>query len=369
MRTPRRRPTSARIRLTVAFALVLLAVGAAIVATVVLMTTLVPTYAIHHDGNVDGVQGDVLTDTAKRGDIVTISGPGEVGALLLRTSAIVFGIVSTGGLFACWVLAGRVLRPVERITEAARAAAAGDLGHRIGYAGPDDEFRRLATTFDDMLDRLERAFGAQGRFAANASHELRTPLATMQALLDVALLEPERVDVEDLALRLRRTNTRSIEAVGALLALSDAQSGRLEHIDVKLHEIAREVLASSRAEAAESGVTLFNDIMPTTVTGDPTLLRVLVSNVVQNAIRYNQAGGTVLLRVAPGSIHVENTGKPVGADVLARLPEPFFRGEGRTPGGHGLGLALVDAVATAHGGTLALESRRGGGMLVDVTFD
>ncbi|GAA4672019.1 sensor histidine kinase [Frondihabitans cladoniiphilus] len=379
--------TSARLRLTATFTALILTVGAAILVTIFLIMSFVPQYdfsanpgLLPDGGTVPLTETEsgspaILMDEADPADaevaslaVVTISDPAELRGLLLSTSAIVFAFVLVGGAIASWIVAGRVLRPVEQLTEAARKAADGRLDHRIAHDGAPDELGRLAETFDDMLERLQRSFEAQRRFASNASHELRTPLATTQALLDVALLDPDDFDRETLTTKLRETNTRNIQTVEALLALSDAQAGTTATEPVELDEIAREVVASSLADAAERDVTIHSTILAGRVIGDATLVRLLVGNLVGNAIRYNVHGGDVWLTVADGVVRVENTGVAIADDDLPRLTEPFFRAAGRVTNSHGLGLALVDAISRGHRASLRLDARPGGGLVVTVTF-
>lgn len=374
---------TARLRLTLTFGLVVCAVGGSIVTSIYLVMSYVPAYDITSNSSVDSSGDDTpplpsagspastvdgVTITSVESGFIKVTGPREILNLLLTTSLIVFAVVLVLGVLICWFVAGRVLRPLERISAAATTAAAGNLDHRIALDGPDDEFRRLADAFDDMLARLERSFKAQRRFAANASHELRTPLATTQAILDVALLEPEAVDPEALTRKLRETNTRNIETVESLLALSDAQAGTMSRERVELDDTAREVLASHQEAAAERNVVVHAAILAGSATGDPTLIRLLMSNLVGNAIRYNVAGGDVWLTVANGRVRVENTGVDIDDDDLPRLTEPFFRAAGRVAGSHGLGLALVEAIVSGHGTGLEIDRREGGGLIVEVTF-
>lgn len=367
---------SARLRLTAAFTLLVAVVGAAIVLSVFLAMTFVPDYqfATTADSGGGGAIGGVTTTpdglatAGPVGDPLRISSPRDILRLLLTTSLIVYAIAVTGGAVLSWIVAGRVLRPVDAITTAARTAASGHLDHRIDLQGPPDEFHRLADTFDDMLARLEHAFDAHRRFAANASHELLTPLATTQAMLDVALLDPRAVDLEALTTRLRETNSRNIETVEALLALSDAQSGVLVTEPVDLESLVREVLATFAAAALERSIEVVAEVTPATISGDPTLLRLLVVNLVANAIRYNHYDGRLDVTLTPASLTVRNTGAVVDETHLGRLTEPFYRAEGRIAGSHGLGLALVAAIATAHAATLELTANEQGGLTVRVGF-
>lgn len=370
---PRR---SARVRLTLAFTLLVLVVGAAIVGSVVVAMT----YFTHYDivartTTAERTHGGLAIPPMSRASgetesfaLATVTDKNDILRVLVTTSAVVFTVVFLVGTALSWMIAGRVLRPVEKVTSAARAASSGTLDHRIDLAGPPDEFKRLADTFDAMLERLDRSFQAQRRFSANASHELRTPLATTQAMLDVALLDPDSVDSATLVRKLRETNTRNIETVEALLALSDAESEAMEHEPVDLADVAREVVASTWSEAAERGIHVHTTILACSIKGDLRLVRLLLTNLVSNAIRYNVNDGDIWLTVANGTVRLENTGVLVSSADEPRLTEPFFRSVGRVAGSHGLGLALVEAIARGHRAALHLRARDGGGLVVEVAF-
>jgi two-component system sensor histidine kinase VanS len=277
------------------------------------------------------------------------------------------------GLLGGWILAGRMLAPLRRITQATRLAAGGSLTHRIRLGGPQDEFRELADSFDAMLARLEAHVAEQRRFAANASHELRTPLATTQILLDVARNDPSR-DTGELVERLSSVNTRAIDLTEALLLLSltDQRSFTRERVDLSL--IAEEATETLLPLAEERGLTLeaSGDQAPTV--GSAALLLQLTTNLVHNAIVHNlPEGGTVWVTtgVQPGTavLTVENTGVKRAAHVVSTLVEPFQRGTNRIRadhGGVGLGLAIVKSIAEAHDGTLTLSPRPAGGLHVTV---
>src|SRR5262245_11678258 len=280
---------------------------------------------------------------------------------------LVFGLV--GG----WILAGRMLAPLTRITDATRTAANGSLSHRIQLEGRRDEFRELADSFDAMLARLEAHLAEQQRFAANASHELRTPLAITQTLLDVAHNDPNG-DNGELVDRLRAVNTRAIDLTEALLLLSraDQRSFPSEHVDLSL--IAEEATETLLPLAERRGLTI-ETVGDTTLTvGSPTLLRQMTTNLVHNAIVHNlREQGTVWVttRVHPKSavLTVENTGERLSPQLISTLAEPFRRGTERTRADHtgvGLGLALVKSIAQAHDGTLTLTPRTAGGLCVTV---
>ena len=277
------------------------------------------------------------------------------------------------GLLGGWLLAGRMLAPLARITNATRLAANGSLSHRIQLEGRDDEFRELADAFDTMLARLEAQIAEQQRFAANASHELRTPLAITRTLLDVARNDLNR-DTGELVDRLRFVNTRAIELTEALLLLSraDQRSFTREHVDLSLiAEEAAETLLPL-AEQRDLTIETSGDITPTI--GSHALLLQMTTNLVHNAIVHNQtAQGTVWVTtsVHPRSVvlTVENTGEKLAPQVVSTIVEPFQRGSGRIRDGHagvGLGLAIVKSITEAHHGTITLTPRADGGLRVMV---
>jgi two-component system sensor histidine kinase VanS len=289
------------------------------------------------------------------------------------TAAIVLAFLLVFGLVGGWILAGRMLAPLTRITAATRLAANGSLSHRIWLPGRSDEFRELADAFDAMLAQLEAHVAEQQRFAANASHELRTPLAITQALLDVARNDPNR-DSGVLDERLRAVNTRAIDLTEALLLLSRAgqRSFTREHVDLSL--IAEEAAETLLPLAEKHGVTLATsgDITPTV--GSPALLLQLTTNLLDNAIVHNLPDhGTVQISTAirPGCVilAVENTGEKLTPQLVSTLTEPFQRGAERIRGDHagvGLGLAIVKSITQAHEGILTLTPRPAGGLCVTV---
>ena len=277
------------------------------------------------------------------------------------------------GLLGGWLLAGRMLAPLTRITHATRRAAAGSLFYRIELEGRGDEFRGLADSFDAMLARLEAHDAEQRRFAANASHELRTPLAVTQTLLDVAREDPDR-DAGELVDRLRVVNTRAIDLVEALLLLSrtDHRSFAREVVDLSL--VGEEAVETLLALAERHGVTIetSGEVAPTI--GSPALLLQLTTNLLQNAIVHNLARHgttwvTTGVRAGRAVLTVENTGDQLSPQVVSTLAEPFERGDRRIrsgPDGVGLGLAIVKSITGAHDGTLSLSPRSGGGLRVVV---
>jgi two-component system sensor histidine kinase VanS len=277
------------------------------------------------------------------------------------------------GLVGGWLLAGRMLAPLDRITDATRTAATGSLSHRNPLPGRKDEFRELADAFDAMLARLEAHVAEQQRFAANASHELRTPLAVMQTLLDVARKDPSR-DNGELVDRLHAVNTRAIDLTEALLLLSRADQRSFARDRVDLSLIAEEATETllPLAEARGVAIETSGDTAPTL--GSPALLLQMATNLVHNAIVHNLSQqGTVWVAtsVHPKTVAltVENTGDKLTPQLVSTLVEPFRRGTERIRTDHagvGLGLAIVERITQAHDGTLTLTPRPAGGLRVTV---
>nr|WP_308801930.1 HAMP domain-containing sensor histidine kinase [Streptomyces polyasparticus] len=288
-------------------------------------------------------------------------------AALVMLFLLVFGLV--GG----WILAGRMLAPLTRITDAARMATHGSLSHRIRLPGRDDEFRELADAFDTMLARLEAHVAEQRRFAANASHELRTPLAISKSLLDVARADPAR-DIDELLDRLSTVNTRAIDLAEALLLMSRAEQRTFTPEEVDLSLMAEEACETLLPLAEKRGVTVETSGEITRTTGSPALLGQLVVNLVHNAIAHNLPDGgsvwiTTTARPHAAELTVENTGELLSPELVATLTEPFQRGTERVHGDHagvGLGLAIVERIVQVHDGTLTLRPRAEGGLHIRV---
>jgi two-component system, OmpR family, sensor histidine kinase VanS len=298
-------------------------------------------------------------------------------AFLLRAyapaAAIVLAFLLVFGLLGGWILAGRMLAPLIRITDATRMATKGSLSHRIRLPGRRDEFRELADAFDTMLERVEAHVGEQRRFAANASHELRTPLAITQTLLDVACSDPNR-DTGELVDRLRAVNTRAIDLTEALLLLTraDQRSFTREHVDLSL--IAEEAIETLLPLAEKRGLSIETSGDVTSTTGSHALLLQMTTNLVHNAIVHNlPEQGTVWvttsIRPEAAVLTVENTGETLAPELVSTLVEPFQRGSERIRTDHpgvGLGLAIVQSITQAHDGTLTLTPRPAGGLRVTV---
>jgi two-component system sensor histidine kinase VanS len=288
-------------------------------------------------------------------------------------AAVVMTFLLVFGLLGGWILAGRMLEPLTRITDATRLAATGSLSHRIELEGRQDEFRELADAFDTMLARLEAHIAEQQRFAANASHELRTPLAITQTLLDVARNDPDR-DHAELVDRLRAVNSRAIDLTEALLLLSraDRRSFTREQVDLSL--IAEEATETLLPLAERRGLAIETTGETAPALGSSALLLQMTTNLVHNAIVHNlpEDGSvwvTTHVRPTSATLTVENTGDRLTPQSVAVLAEPFLRGTERIRGdqaGVGLGLAIVKSITEAHEGTLTLSARDAGGLRVTV---
>ncbi|QES08874.1 HAMP domain-containing protein [Streptomyces venezuelae] len=276
-----------------------------------------------------------------------------------------------------YAMAGRVLSPLGRITRTARQVAGSDLSRRIELDGPDDELKELADTFDEMLDRLERAFTAQQRFVANASHELRTPLAINRTLLEVHLSDPGApVELQQLGKTLLATNERSEQLVEGLLLLARSDNQIIERKPVDLAEVAERGVDQVHAEAESRGVEIRGERAPAVVQGNGVLLERITLNLLQNAVRYNVPEGgwvevTTETQHGQAVLVVSNTGPVVPAYEIDNIFEPFRRlRQDRTGSdkGVGLGLSIARSVARAHGGRIIAEPREGGGLVMRVTL-
>ncbi|GGM99778.1 sensor histidine kinase [Streptomyces fuscichromogenes] len=296
--------------------------------------------------------------------------------LLSRSLLALLGLAVIAFAFG-YAMAGRVLSPLGRITRTARAVAGSDLSRRIELDGPDDELKELADTFDDMLERLQRAFTAQQRFVGNASHELRTPLAINRTLLEVHLSDPGApVELQQLGKTLLATNERSEQLVEGLLLLARSDNQIVERKPVDLAEVASQAVDQVHAEAEAKGVTIRGVRKPAVVQGNGVLLERIALNLVQNAVRYNvpeEGWVEVNTEIQHGQavLYVANTGPVVPAYEIDNLFEPFRRLRTERTGsdkGVGLGLSIVRSVARAHGGHIAAQPREGGGLVMRVTL-
>ncbi|MEV4336828.1 HAMP domain-containing sensor histidine kinase [Streptomyces sp. NPDC049590] len=355
----RRQGLSVRLRLTLSYAGFLVVANAALLAAV---------WVFLLRGRSDTL------DVPDRSDFLRALDPGNFGPVVFVPAGIlVLAFLLLFGLVGGWILAGRMLTPLVRITDATRRVANGPHFHRIRLPGRRDEFRELADSFDTMLARLEAHVAEQQRFAANASHELRTPLAVTQALLDVARNDPDH-DIRELVERLRVVNTRAIGLTEALLLLSrvNQRSFTREHVDLSL--MAEEATETLLPLAEKHGITIETSGDTSITLGSPALLLQLTTNLLHNAIGHNlpDQGAvwvTTGVRADTAVLTVENTGEKLTPRSVATLTEPFQRGTERLHTGHagvGLGLAIVKSITQAHDGTLTLTPRPAGGLRVTV---
>ena len=287
--------------------------------------------------------------------------------------AIAFAGVLLLAIAIGWVMAGRMLAPLKRITGTARRVSEERLDERIPVAGPHDELRELGDTLNSMLDRLADSFDTQRRFVANASHELRSPLTVIRSEAEVALAnpEPDLAELRGMAESVVQASRRTEALLASLLILARSQRGLARSGPVDLAATVGDVVEAARSDATREGVRVRDELEPAIVEGDASLLERLAANLVENAIRYNRPGGFVDLRTRAGvasvELRVENSGPPVERDAAVRLGEPFERLAREADGrGAGLGLSIVRAVSEAHRGSLSIEPRPGGGLVVSI---
>jgi signal transduction histidine kinase len=295
---------------------------------------------------------------------------------LLIWSAIALTIAAIASMLLGWLMARRALRPLRTITATTQQISETNLHERLELVGPRDELTRMADTIDGLLERLETAFDAQRRFVANASHELRTPLSTMRAVLDVAIAKPNvPPELTALDTNLRQGLDQADRLMESFLALARAQHGELDHAPVSLAQLASDALARRGEAIAARHIELHTTLPPGRVSGSETLLARMVDNVIENAVRYNEPHGFIIVALEPLGEHmrllVESGGPVLERDAVARLAEPFKRLRADRTGsenGHGLGLSIVAAIAAAHNGTLELHARSQGGLRVQITM-
>jgi signal transduction histidine kinase len=381
LRLPRR---TARLRLTILYGGVCLMFGAILLAVTYLLTwgAVIPAGAV-----LATPQPVAASSQSPAGPAAQPGNQGQPqnGAeqitvdreLLLLRSGIALVIVSAAAVGAGWLLAGRVLRPLSTITAAARRISASSLHERLALPGPDDELKELGDTLDHLFARLEASFDAQRRFAANASHEMRTPLTRERALLEVTRADPaSTADVwRAVSGDLLAFNAEQERLIEALLTLASSEAGPGQREPVDLAAITSEALAVPRPGISRLGLNIQASIQPAALDGDPLLIQQLVSNLIDNAVHHNIPGGDVQVATGTSDRHavlsVANSGRAIPPDEVSRLFQPFQRlgpRPARRDGGHGLGLSIARAIATAHAATIAARALPGGGLAIDVTF-
>ncbi len=385
LRLPRR---TARLRLTLLYAGMFLVLGTGLIVATYLLSSSSEAVNVHAvpvagPSGTRLLVGPVAPGTSGAGVLKVIyPGVGQPHSAdiksLLATSWVLLVLTAIASALLGWFASGRVLRPLRQMTDTARTISAGNLSQRLALTGPDDEFKRLGDTLDDLLARLEASFDAQRRFVANASHELRTPLTVERTLLQVALADPNateaslRATCEEL-LAAGQEHERLLES---LLTLASSERGLSHREPVDLAQLAGHVLLTPRPDVQRHQLELATVLEPAPAAGDPALIERLMANLVDNAVRYNRPGGRVEIRTAALNGHavvsVTNTGPVVRDDETERMFEPFQRLRGgraaRADGHHGLGLSIVRAIATAHDATVAATAQPTGGMAVTVSF-
>lgn len=281
---------------------------------------------------------------------------------LLVISGATLAVFSVAAVFVAWWLAGRVLRPVATVTAAARRLSGQNLHQRIALPGPPGELKRLADTFDEMLDRLERLVGAQRRFAANAAHELRTMVAVQRSAAEIGLLTADQDQIARVRAKLLDSARDSERLIESLILLAATDQGLERRDRVHLPDIVR-----AAVDQQHRPVTV-GLLEPSEVDGDPVLLTRLVHNLLENGLQHNHADGVVEVSLRQRQLRVANTGPVVPAENIPRLFEPFHRERTHQPGkGAGLGLSIVASIADAHGMHVAATPNPGGGLTVVVT--
>ena len=426
MRTPRPRPVSraplprwlrlprrtARLRLTVLYGAAFLACGAAVLALTYLLAgpapspssssgrpeilpgghrtigLKVPIAYVRQAGRYDVIKIPfVAAQQVKEADAVPAAQQAKVAQeadelisyarrQLLIASAIALAVIAVAATAIGWVIAGRVLRPLSAITAAARRISASSLHERLALHGPHDELKELGDTLDGLFARLEASFDAQRRFAANASHELLTPLTRERTLLQVTCADPEATTGtwQAVSRELLASNAEQERLIEALLTLASSEAGPGEHEPADLAVITRAALTAARPAISRLGLHVQTDIQPAALDGDPLLVQQLAVNLVDNAIRHNIPGGDIQITTrtshAGAVLSVTSSGQVIPAAEVDRLFQPFQRLGPRPArdGGHGLGLSIVRAIATAHAATITAQPRPGGGLAIDVTF-
>ncbi len=296
---------------------------------------------------------------------------------LLAWSGIALAFMALASMVLGWLLAGRSLRPLQTITATARRISASNLHERLALDGPNDELRELGDTFDELLGRLDASFSAQRQFVANASHELRTPLTLERAILEVTLADPDAsaASLRAACERVLAIGEQQEHTIDALLTLARSERGVERREGLLLDTLASKILDERRKDIARRGLRLDSELQPAPISGDRRLVERLIANLLDNAIQHNSHEGwlTVATSLEAGEalLTVANSGPVIASEELSSLVRPFQRlGAERTShdGGHGLGLSIVDAIATAHGASLAVHAQPAGGLRIEVRF-
>jgi len=371
---PRR---TVRLRLTLLYGFLFLASGAALLAiTYGLVSSRLSANLVTHGPRGGTAGSGPVTATPAVTDSMRAQQAADLHQLLIQ-SGIALAIMTAAALTLGWLTAGRTLRPLRAITAATRRISDHNLHERLAFTGPRDELTDLAGAIDALLGRLDAAFDSQRRFVANASHELRTPLMLAQTLLQVALADPA-ITLGSLRAACQEVLAACKEQdrlIRALLTLARSQRGLDHREPLDLAEIIRHALHTREPEATARRLRADAALGPALAAGDPSLAEILISNLLENAIRHNIPGGHIQITTSThdnqATLTVANTGPHVPAEQARRLLEPFQRLDGKRGHDHeglGLGLSIVAAIASAHGATLSVRPRPSGGLAIKVTF-
>jgi signal transduction histidine kinase len=393
LRLPRQ---TARLRLTLLYSGLFLVCGAGLLALTYLLVSRTTTGHVSFAGHgVSGQESFAILSSSGSGPAVHHPGvkPGPFSAEqligeahlqqtsdlhhLLFWSVITLALMTVVSVALGYYVAGKVLRPIRTITYTARMISARNLGQRLAMDGPDDEFKALGDTLDDLFARLQAAFDSQRHFVANASHELRTPLSWERSLVEVALADPHPTieSFRDMCDELLAASDQQQRLIDGLLTLASSQTALENREPVDLQELTEQALLAQRHEIDRQELDLRATIEPATAKGDPRLVERLITNLIQNAVQHNRPGGHIEITTTNRDDHavlqVANTGQTIRPSELQRLFEPFQRLNGSRTGEedrYGLGLSIVRAIATAHNATLTAEPRHTGGLAVEVIF-
>jgi signal transduction histidine kinase len=358
---------SLRLRLTVVFSLVFLLAGSAVLAVTLILVRNSMDYTLNLAFGPPAMQRDAFDtqDASSKAIIMT-----SMLRNLLFKGGVTVAVVWVLATLAGWFLAGRLLRPLNRITATAHRIAGRTLHRRIALEVAPSEVKSLADSFDSMLDRLDEAFAGQGRFIANAAHELKTPIALNRTLVEVAMARTDSPpEVQALGENLLAVNQRHERLIDALLTLARADGAVTERRTVDLAVLAEYAIDSCLDKAT---VAIHQELSAAPIAGDPILLEQAIRNLVENGIRYNEPGGWVQVQTRSSAHHAEiqvsNTGAAIPAFEVPSLFEPFRRLTERVGSarGSGLGLSIVRAVAHAHRGDVIATPRAGGGLVVRI---
>lgn len=357
--------TTVRGRLTLLYGGLFLACGAVLLAVI---------YVTEESLRLPGPQAGAAAGLAARG---ALDAQQALLHHLLAASAVALAVMAVVSLALGWFVAGRVLRPIAAITAATRQISEDNLHQRLALAGPPDELKDLSDTIDGLLARLDAAFEAQRRFAANVSHELRTPLTVERTLLEMILGDPDatvgsfRAVCQDVL----EAGNQQEQIIEALLTLARSQRGVHRRQPLDLAAITAEVARIREPAAIARGLRLDVSVQSAPASGDPDLIQRLVSNLIDNALDYNHPGGNIQVladaQARQARLTVTNTGPHVPPDQVGRLLQPFQRMTTDRTGHHdglGLGLSIVAAIASSHHATLHARSGTNGGLDIQVTF-